>query len=163
MNLRITDHITPAASFHVGAASRSNVNKQQYRENSKRPNNKNKTVKPCVYCQEPYFPADFTKVVTSENSYAIIKQKKLCYNCFGNHKVSDCYSNYNCRKCNRKHQTCLYENKKQQTENQTSNPGRCFTAVNIVNGEEDSKTTSLSTSNEKRCIFKDSCVVSFGR
>ena len=31
----------------------------------------------------------------------IIKRKKLCFNCFGCHKVALCTSKYRCRKCNR--------------------------------------------------------------
>lgn len=33
----------------------------------------------------------------------VIKQKRLCYNCLGRHRVSQCSSSNHCHKCNGKH------------------------------------------------------------
>ena len=37
----------------------------------------------------------------------IVKHNKLCYNCLGNHKISQCRSKGCCRQCNHKHHTSL--------------------------------------------------------
>ena len=37
----------------------------------------------------------------------VIKQKRLCYNCLGRHRVSQCSSKNRCRKCNSKHHTSI--------------------------------------------------------
>ena len=52
-----------------------------------------------------------------------IKQKRLCYNCLGRHRVSQCNLNNRCRKCNGKHHTsiCTDVNKVSDSSNHSAN------------------------------------------
>lgn len=45
--------------------------------------------------------------LTCEQKKIIVKQKSLCLNCFGTHRVKDCPSKRNCKKCKKRHHTYL--------------------------------------------------------
>ena len=61
----------------------------------------------CVYCKGPHSSGTCEVVKDHQKRLDIIKQGKLCFNCLGHHKVSNCNSKYRCRKCGRKHHTSI--------------------------------------------------------
>ena len=61
----------------------------------------------CAFCEDEHFPNDCTKVTDHASRLNIVKKKKLCFNCLGNHQVSKCKSIKRCRKCKRKHHSSI--------------------------------------------------------
>ncbi|VDI17558.1 Hypothetical predicted protein [Mytilus galloprovincialis] len=47
------------------------------------------TRKPCIYCGESHSPNTCMKIVDQKARLEILKQKKACFNCLGNHRVTD--------------------------------------------------------------------------
>lgn len=138
--------LTPTASFVTGAMSKSGKSNRRFNNNHTQskvpPREINK--KPCVYCNGTHHPSECVAYDTAEKRSARIKQKMLCFNCFGNHKVTDCRSKYSCRKCKRRHHTTLCdctENKEHSTTTKA--------AVIAVNGEEQLPTTALYTTQDR--------------
>ena len=39
----------------------------------------------------------------------VVKEKRLCFNCLGPHKKTDCRSKYKCRECQMKHHTLIHD------------------------------------------------------
>ncbi|XP_060566632.1 uncharacterized protein LOC132725515 [Ruditapes philippinarum] len=37
----------------------------------------------------------------------IVKERRLCFNCLGNHKITDCKSKFKCKICSRRHHTSI--------------------------------------------------------
>ena len=140
------ENVTPTASFSTVAKS---SNKRHHNRFNQARHNK---PKPCVFCNESHSANDCKMVLACENRYAIIKQKKLCYNCFGNHRVSECTSKYLCRKCNRKHHTSLCKNPRQTGNTHQGETSAANAAtVNTVNGiENDQPATTLYSSMHSR-------------
>ncbi|VDI51319.1 Hypothetical predicted protein [Mytilus galloprovincialis] len=101
-----SDNFTPTASFYTAAKPKS----------YSRPQSGNYQTKPktCIYCKQSHSSLECTTVVDREKRFSIIKQKKVCYNCFGSHKVSECRSRFRCRKCDKKHHTSLCDSNKNQ-------------------------------------------------
>ena len=61
----------------------------------------------CVYCKGPHVSGTCEVIKDHQKRLDMIKQEKLCFNCLGHHKVSNCNSKYRCRKCGRKHHTSI--------------------------------------------------------
>ena len=61
----------------------------------------------CVYCQGSHTPVNCDIVKEPQQRLELVKHNKLCFNCLGNHRVSQCKSKSRCRRCNRKHHTSL--------------------------------------------------------
>ena len=53
---------------------------------------KKDTKKACLYCDEKHFSSECTKLKTVTERKAIFIQKRLCFNCGGEHRVSHCKS-----------------------------------------------------------------------
>lgn len=64
----------------------------------------------CVFCKGNHSSLICDVVKEDQKRIKIIKREKLCFNCFGHHKISVCTSKYRCRKCNRKHHTSICNN-----------------------------------------------------
>ncbi|VDI09716.1 Hypothetical predicted protein [Mytilus galloprovincialis] len=80
------------------------------------------TRKPCIYCGESHSPNTCMKIVDQKARLEILKQKKACFNCLGNHRVTDCKSKGTCKQCGRKHHTSICLNKSQSSFSSNSNP-----------------------------------------
>lgn len=64
----------------------------------------------CLYCNELHYLfkcQKFLKLDPKERSN-YIRNKKLCVNCFGLHKLDECRSKYSCKICNKKHHYLLH-------------------------------------------------------
>ena len=61
----------------------------------------------CVFCKGSHLSVDCRKVRELEQRMQIVKKDRLCFNCLGKHKVSDCKSRFKCRNCSRRHHTSL--------------------------------------------------------
>ena len=97
----------PTAAFLTGASRKST---QKLSEQQRRPS--------CVYCGDPHAPNNCKSVIDQQKRMDIIKRDKLCFNCLGHHKFSQCKSRYRCHHCNRRHHTSLY-NSAIQTDGST--------------------------------------------
>ncbi len=65
--------------------------------------------KSCVFCSDSHSHSDCQIVRDTGARLDIIRQKKLCFNCFGTHLSSQCRSKYRCRVCSKKHHTSLHK------------------------------------------------------
>ena len=84
-----------------------------------------RTMKLCTYCDESgHFAINCTKHTSADARMNIVKRKKLCFNCLGNHKIAECKSTNKCKNCDKRHHTSLCKKmddtikpKSQQQEN----------------------------------------------
>ena len=118
----------PTASFHTGSS----------RKPVRKPTEKKLA---CVYCKGSHASANCNTVKEYKERLDIIKRDKLCYNCLGHHKVSECSSKYCCRKCARKHHTSVC--------NAAGDPGESKDASQGSNTKNN--TTTLSTLTPSSC------------
>ena len=49
-----------------------------------------------------------------EEKKRLLSEKKLCFNCLGQHQVKDSPSNHTCSKCNQHHRTTLHDEQRTQ-------------------------------------------------
>ncbi|XP_061184416.1 uncharacterized protein LOC133192421 [Saccostrea echinata] len=97
--------------------------------------------RPCIYCcTENHFPGDCKKVTDVSARFDILKRKKLCFNCLGNHRASDCKSRNRCKKCQKKHHTSICDMKLTRDRDEPTKS----TSVNIVETSKKSETTVLN-------------------
>ncbi|XP_006825219.1 uncharacterized protein LOC102808985 [Saccoglossus kowalevskii] len=76
----------------------------------------------CAYCKDAH-PSIHCKVVTDYNKcLEIIKRDRLCFNCLGKHKVTDCQSKFSCRACRRKHHTSLCKGTSTSNDKSSTTP-----------------------------------------
>ena len=63
----------------------------------------------CVYCEEStHLSKDCSNMLTFSARKKVLAEKKRCFNCTGlKHRASDCKSNTNYLKCNKKHHTSI--------------------------------------------------------
>ena len=145
--------MTPTATFHTGSVAKS-YNKNQFKGNQSK--SQNKINKSCTFCQQSHSSVDCINITDKDKRYAIVKQKRLCFNCLGNHKVSECKSRYKCRTCEKKHHTSLCDRNKQQNDLSSSNEMRASVNTvdieqhSLVMGSENTSTFYTSSSVESR-------------
>ncbi|VDI67811.1 Hypothetical predicted protein [Mytilus galloprovincialis] len=79
----IETDIMPTASFVTET-----TNKRRKSAGSKNSNNNSsvKTKRPCLFCQNPHHPNECTKITDINVRTQIVKETRVCFNCFGNHK-----------------------------------------------------------------------------
>ncbi|XP_063435623.1 uncharacterized protein LOC134716543 [Mytilus trossulus] len=97
--------------------------KNNYNNNNRKPQRSEVAVhtrKPCIYCGESHSPNTCMKIVDQKARLEILKQKKACFNCLGNHRVTDCKSKGTCKQCGRKHHTSICLNKSQSSVSSNS-------------------------------------------
>ncbi|VDI25525.1 Hypothetical predicted protein [Mytilus galloprovincialis] len=87
------------------------------------------------------FSNNCTDVAEHEKRIAIIKKKKMCFNCFGTHKVSDCRSKYDCRICHRKHTLICKKNTTHQSEDKDNTE----TSILYTSASQETSTVLLKT------------------
>jgi len=61
----------------------------------------------CVFCKGPHKPNFCTTVSCPKERLTLIRNARLCFNCFGRYKVSQCSSRFSCRDCHKKHHTSI--------------------------------------------------------
>ena len=100
---QISDVPTATASFFTGGA------KRRVPATQRKPYDAPLGARPilCVFCGDHHSSANCSKVVSRQDRVAVVKRKKLCFNCLGQHLVSACRSNNRCRQCKRKHHTSI--------------------------------------------------------
>ena len=61
----------------------------------------------CAYCKGDHSPNTCTEVTDCQKRLEIVRKANLCFNCLGNHKISQCNSKFRCKLCKHKHHTSL--------------------------------------------------------
>lgn len=84
----------PAANL-VAGSSHKKINKPQ------------KFVKLCLFCNGNHSPTTCHIIQDCEVRISIIKEKRVCFNCLGKHKVDNCQSRFKCRICTKTHHTSI--------------------------------------------------------
>ena len=79
------------ASFHTGALSRHEPRK----------------LPKCVFCKGSHPATQCDSVSDQSKRIDIVKRDKLCFNCLGHHRVSQCQSKGRCKHCKERHHTSL--------------------------------------------------------
>ncbi|XP_078374366.1 uncharacterized protein LOC144657884 [Oculina patagonica] len=86
-------------------------------ENSKQPNETPKQQPQCTFCKKTNHQLDAClrfKTETLENRKNFVKENRLCFGCLKKgHMSSDCKRKLTCSSCNKKHLTCLHEEKRE--------------------------------------------------
>ena len=61
----------------------------------------------CAFCKGTHSAAQCTAVLDQPKRIEIVKREKLCFNCLGHHRVSQCQSKGRCKHCKERHHTSL--------------------------------------------------------
>ena len=87
-------------------------NQRSFRVKERDPN----ALRGCVYCDEPtHKPSECTVVSSAADRRKFLQEKRLCFNCTGPHRVTQCRSRGNCSRCEQRHHTSAIGNLKPQT------------------------------------------------
>ena len=67
-----------------------------------------KRARKCVYCQaEDHKPSECAKITSPTERREFLGAKRLCFNCTGPHKSSECKSTATCQRCGKRHHTSI--------------------------------------------------------
>ena len=138
--LRNDDHLATATFLtHAKPKPRYAHRKPENINDQKRTN-----VKLCTYCEDPqHLAMDCTKYKSADSRMTIVKKKKLCFNCLGNHKISECKSSIKCRKCDKRHHTSLC--KKMEDTERSRNQEQENTVLHSSFAQQTTSTVMLKT------------------
>ena len=125
-----------------------NKTQRNFNTNNPRFNDKKR---PCIYCTGIHFPGDCTIISDVNERLNIVKQKKKCFNCLGNHGVAECKSRNRCKKCNKKHHTSICG--EQATDGKGQDSKEKSTVVSLVKTEEP-ETAVMYTSQHTSVLLK---------
>ena len=75
----------------------------------------------CVFCNNEHWSSDCAKMKTVSDRKRFFIQKKMCFNCGGEHKISECRSKRLCLKCKSRHHTALCDRDEKSTRSDNSN------------------------------------------
>ena len=121
------DHYRSTASFHTGAMSRP--------EQRKTPR--------CAFCKGLHPATQCDAIPDQSKRMDIVKREKLCFNCLGHHRVSQCQLKGRCKRCKERHHTSLCRgipnpqtptidsNSQKSSSEQSSTPSQI--AQNLIN------------------------------
>ena len=85
------DHHRHTTSFHTGAVIRSEQRKQPK----------------CVFCKGQHQATQCDVIPDLSKRMDIVKRDKLCFNCLGHHRISQCQLKGHCKCCKERHHTSL--------------------------------------------------------
>ena len=81
----------------------------------------------CVYCREVSHKAkDCTAITSVEDRRKYLQEKRLCFNCTGPHRATNCRSRGNCANCKQRHHTSICDR-----NSQLSSEGTAMTAAHV--------------------------------
>ncbi|VDH92879.1 Hypothetical predicted protein [Mytilus galloprovincialis] len=66
-----------------------------------------KNTRTCIFCSGEHYPTECSEVTDANARNQIVKQKQLCFNCLGSHRVAACKSTKRCKKCDGMHHTSI--------------------------------------------------------
>lgn len=89
-----SQEIIPAANFVVESSHKKTNKPQNF-------------VKQCLFCNGNHSPTTCHIIQDCEARISIIKEKRVCFNCLGKHKVNNCRSHFKCRICKKTHHTSI--------------------------------------------------------
>ena len=99
-------------------------------------------LKVCIFCSSNTHYAINCNVKTDyESRIAVVKNKRLCYNCLGTHQVTFCKSQKNCKNCNQRHHTSICKRANYDTNQRQQ-------ATSSIAPELQRNTASLHTYND---------------
>ena len=70
-----------------------------------------KNTRTCIFCSGEHYPTECSEVTDANARNQIVKQKQLCFNCLGSHRVAACKSTKRCKKCDGMHHTSICKSK----------------------------------------------------
>ncbi|XP_071177507.1 uncharacterized protein [Mytilus edulis] len=119
--LAILESGSSTESFESPSTTATFYTNTKSRENWPKTNSPQKSYQiSCAYCKEPHFSSECTKYIDQNDRMKIVKEDRLCFNCLGRHRVVDCKSKSNCKKCDRRHHTSLCNNDHDKETTSTS-------------------------------------------
>jgi len=90
------------ATFFTNAKSKANNYVNVVKNTASTP------TKYCVFCHEKtHYASQCKSIVDKETRMKIVKRDRLCFNCLGRHKVTECKSKHSCKLCKKRHHTSL--------------------------------------------------------
>ena len=145
---------TPSANFVTGirrenVGTGKNVNRTHKQSSKPQASTKKKQ---CTFCDGNHWPNECEEIVDIDKRIAIVKNKNLCYNCFGPHRVADCKSKYTCKSCHRKHHSSIC--KKNTRSNSTSSSDN----ISRKNKQENETSMFYTASEERSTVLLKTAV-----
>ena len=111
----------------------------------------------CVFCKGSHSPKDCKVIADNQARKEFVKQRNLCFNCLGRHKVSTCTSKHRCRKCRRKHHTslCTDSSSEPNTPRQDTTKEPIISSATLsTTVSPPTTTTALHLAGNNICILK---------
>ena len=71
----------------------------------------NKQTLNCLLCRDSHVVSKCRKYPDVQSKLKVVKEKKLCFNCFQKHAVFSCRNKNRCQRCSRKHHTTICQTK----------------------------------------------------
>jgi hypothetical protein len=85
----------------------------------------------CAFCKNSHRSVDCNIVKGTEKRKEIVKRDRLCYNCLGPHRASDCTSKFRCKNCKQKHHTTICDAETTQDKPNEVKGLSCVTPVTV--------------------------------
>ena len=118
--------------------------------------------RPCIFCKDMHAPSACTKVTDPTARMNIVKRDKLCFNCLGNHRISECKSKHTCKTCNKKHHTSLCSGR-QNTPTETRRNDQTEASETAVNKkDEDTKVFHSQATKTRSDVLLKTAVAAVG-
>ena len=116
------------------------------RRNHAKPNEaRNLIKKPCIFCSDIHAPSACTNVKSSDDRKRIIKDKQLCFNCLGSHRVAVCKSEKTYKNCGKRHHTSICTRNEAQLQTQ-SKPDKDYRSRTTEKVDTKAAVTSMHSS-----------------
>ncbi|XP_052224051.1 uncharacterized protein LOC127839707 [Dreissena polymorpha] len=105
----------------------------------------------CAFCDQEQLSCECKNFPDTAARMNVVKQKQLCFNCLGKHRITECKSNGRCQNCHRKHHTsiCKELQRKPEVESPQSEAAVFFSSSKRSNADVVLKTAiaTVSSSN----------------
>lgn len=93
-----------ATAFFIGTQSHSYKSKFTDTDTKK-------NTRTCIFCSGEHYPTECYEITNANARNQIVKQKQLCFNCLGSHRVAASKYTKRCKKCDGMHHTSICKGK----------------------------------------------------
>lgn len=121
-------------------------------------NNRDLTSKPCIYCNDIHAPTTCMTVINIDDRKRTVKEKQLCFNCLGRHRIANCKSINTCKICGKRHHTSICNKAEQYTQNEAKTETENYNSEKLDSNLSVASMQSLTTSVRAQVLLKTAIV-----
>ncbi|XP_070548111.1 uncharacterized protein [Ptychodera flava] len=101
-------------------------------------------IETCVYCNGNHYTSHCQVITDTIGRLDIVKRDRLCYNCLGRHRVSNCKSRFTCKICQRKHHSPLHVTESCESTTEPEKSDTCEVQVTLAKTDITQELSSLN-------------------